>query len=34
MAQHLSPRTGQQYSIAYGDWKAVVTELGLSLIHI
>lgn len=31
MAQHLSPRTGQQYSIAYGDWKAVVTELGGTL---
>ena len=31
MTQHLSPRTGQQYSIAYGDWKAVVTELGGTL---
>lgn len=31
MAKNLSPRTGQQYSIACGDWKAVVTELGGTL---
>ena len=31
MTKNLSPRTGQQYSIACGDWKAVVTELGGTL---
>ena len=28
---NIPPRTGQQYSIAYGDYQAVVTELGATL---
>lgn len=31
MATNLPPRTGQQYSLTYGDWHAVVTELGATL---
>ena len=31
VAKNIPPRTGQQYSIAYGDYKAVVTELGATL---
>ena len=34
----LPPRTGQQYTIAFGDYTAVITQQGaglrLSLIHI
>ncbi|PJM72638.1 aldose epimerase [Bifidobacterium primatium] len=31
MAKNLPPRTGQQYSISYGDYKAVITELGATM---
>ncbi|KAB7790400.1 aldose 1-epimerase family protein [Bifidobacterium leontopitheci] len=31
MSQHFPPRTGQQYSIKFGDYAAVVTELGADL---
>ena len=31
MTKNLPPRTGQQYSIAYGDYAAVITELGATL---
>ncbi|NMN00437.1 aldose epimerase [Bifidobacterium sp. DSM 109958] len=31
VTKNIPPRTGQQYSIAFGDYKAVVTELGATL---
>ena len=31
MANRLSPRTGQQYSIKHGDYEAVITELGATM---
>ncbi|MCH9274766.1 aldose 1-epimerase family protein [Bifidobacterium amazonense] len=31
MTKQFPPRTGQQYSIHYGDWSAVITELGATM---
>lgn len=31
MTKNIPPRTGQQYSIHYGDWAAVITELGATM---